>query len=554
MITVEDVITLALPPGTTVAAGAAGLGREVTWAARIRSSPPAFGHLAGGELVLLPVAILSELDERLQLDEAIRRLAELGVAGAAVLGTIGKPARDAAEAAGLPLLALPKGADVGALERDAARLISERRRAVQHRGQEVLRQLMDLAIAGEPLGDVVQELARISGRPVALEGRDGRLLAYHAAGKVAPSREMIESIVQRDRPIVARWLRTTAEASPADPPTASYELDSAWSRLVAPVIGRDGLLGSVSLIAPRGSATPEDAQVTARGAAACAVVLAREQAAATVRREVELDVLDEVLDGALRSEATLLQQAKRLGHDLLTSHVAVIARIDSTTAGPVRASGSEERWEGLEASIARIGTIRGGRVLWRIRNNSAEFVLSAAEVGQERGLGLTLRDELVGLVRSGGESAISLGVGTTRDGITGIRRSHAEARQALLLGRRMQGPGHLTLFGDLGVYRLIFAAEGLPELSDLYAQSLGELLAYDRQNNADLISTLDAFFAANGSPKEAAERLGVHRNTVLYRLDRIRDITGYDLDDAGLRLRLQLALHIHLALGESLAS
>jgi PucR family transcriptional regulator, purine catabolism regulatory protein len=553
MITVEDVITLALPPGTTVAAGAAGLGREVTWAARIRSSPPAFGHLAGGELVLLPVSILAELDERLQLDEAIRRLAELGVAGAAVLGAIGKPAREAADAAGLPLLALPKGADVGALERDAARLISERRRAVQHRGQEVLRQLMDLAIAGEPLGDVVQELARISGRPVALEGRDGRLLAYHAVGKSAPSREKIEPMVQRDRPLVARWLRTTAEASPADPPTVTYELDSAWSRLVAPVIGRDGMLGSVSLIVPRGSATPEDAQVTARGAAACAVVLAREQAAATVRREVELDVLDEVLDGALRSEATLLQQAKRLGHDLLSSHVAVIARIDSTVAGPVRASGSDERWEGLEASIARTGTTRGGRVLWRIRNNSAEFVLPAVEASQERQLAMTLRDELMGLVRSGGESAISVGAGTIRDGIAGIRRSHAEARQALLLGRRMHGPGHLTLFGDLGVYRLIFAAEGLPELSDLYTQALGDLLAYDRQNNADLVSTLDAFFAANGSPKEAAERLGVHRNTVLYRLDRIRDITGYDLDDAGLRLRLQLALHIHLAMGESLA-
>jgi purine catabolism regulator len=554
MITVEDVITLALPPGTTVAAGAAGLGREVTWATRIRSSPPAFGHLAGGELVLLPVAILAELDEGLHLDEAIRRLAELGVAGAAVLGTIGKPAREAAEAVGLPLLALPKGADVGALERDAARLISERRRAVQHRGQEVLRQLMDLAIAGEPLGDVVQELARISGRPVALEGRDSRLLTYHAVGKSAPSREMIESALQRDRPIAARWLRTTAEASPADPPTATYELNSIWSRLVAPVIGRDGLLGSVSLIVPRGSATPEDAQITARGAAACAVVLAREQAAATVRREVELDVLDEVLDGALRSEATLLQQAKRLGHDLLASHVAIVARIESVVAGPVRASGSEERWEGLEDSIARTGTTRGGRVLWRIRNNSAEFVLPAADAGQEQRLAVTLRDELLSLVRSRGETAISVGVGTIRGGITGIRRSHAEARQALMLGRRMQGPGHLTLFGDLGVYRLIFAAEGLPELSDLYGQSLGALLAYDRQNNADLVSTLDAFFAANGSPKEAAERLGVHRNTVLYRLDRIRDITGYDLDDAGLRMRLQLALHIHLALGESLAT
>jgi DNA-binding PucR family transcriptional regulator len=68
------------------------------------------------------------------------------------------------------------------------------------------------------------------------------------------------------------------------------------------------------------------------------------------------------------------------------------------------------------------------------------------------------------------------------------------------------------------------------------------------------VSTLDAFFAANGSPKEAAERLGVHRNTVLYRLDRIRDITGYDLDDASVRMRLQLALHVHIALGDTFAT
>ena len=134
MITVEDVITLALPTGTTVAAGAAGLGREVTWAARIRSSPPAFGHLAGGELVLLPVAILAELDERLHLDEAIRRLAELGVAGAAVLGTIGKPARSRGSRWSAVACPAQRGPTL-ALERDAARLISERRRAVQHRGQ-----------------------------------------------------------------------------------------------------------------------------------------------------------------------------------------------------------------------------------------------------------------------------------------------------------------------------------------------------------------------------------------------------------------------------------
>ncbi|MFN8592406.1 MAG: helix-turn-helix domain-containing protein [Thermomicrobiales bacterium] len=556
MITVQDVITLALPAGTACVAGDTGLGREVTWAARIRSSPPAFGHLNGGELVLLPISILPELDEQLRLEDVIQRLSQLGVAATAVLGATTKAARDAADTAGLPLLTLPKGADVGALERDAARFISDRRREVQSRGQEVLRQLMDLAIAGEPLADVVAELARVSGRIVALEGRDGRLLVYHTAGKSAPAREAIETMVQRDWPIVARWLRTTAEASPADPPTSSYDLDSSWSRLVAPVIGRDGLLGSVSLIVPRGRVTPEDAQVTARGAAACAVVLAREQAAATVRREVELDVLDEVLDGALRSETTLLQQARRLGHDLANSHVVAVARIEPPTAGPVRAGGPVARWEALEESVARAGSLRGGRVLWRIRHNAAEFVLPASDIRDERRLAEALADDLRGLVRNGSDTALSLGVGTVRDGLGGIRRSHAEAKQALLLGRRLNGPGHMTLFGQLGVYRLIFAAESLPETRDLYEQTLGSLLDYDRQNSADLVSTLGAFFAANGSPKEAAERLGVHRNTVLYRLDRIREITGFDLEDANVRMRLQLALYVHTALGDtySLAS
>ncbi|HET7093697.1 MAG TPA: PucR family transcriptional regulator ligand-binding domain-containing protein, partial [Thermomicrobiales bacterium] len=164
MITVADVIALALPAGTKVVAGGGGLSREVTWATRIRPSPPAFGHLAGGELVLLPTAVLEQLDERLTLDGAIEQLASFNVAAVAVAGALTKAARDAAEAAELPLLALPNGADLGPLERDAARLITERRREVQRRGQEVFRRLMELAIAGEPLAELAQELAAVGGR------------------------------------------------------------------------------------------------------------------------------------------------------------------------------------------------------------------------------------------------------------------------------------------------------------------------------------------------------------------------------------------------------
>ena len=550
MITVDDVIALALPAGTKIAAGKSGLDREVTWASRIRPTPPAFAHLTGGELVLLPDGVLDQLDERLTLDAALHQLAGFGVAAVVLSGAPPKAAKDAAEETGLPLLVLPKGTDQGPLEREAARLITERRREVQRRGQEVARRLMELAIAGEPLAGVVRALSELSHRAVILEGRDGRLLAYHGDPDQGPTREAIEDLLLQDRPELVRWLRTTTTSSAAEPPTTAHALDAAWGRSIAPVIGRDGLLGTISLVIPKGTPTAEDAEATARGAAACAVVLAREQAAATARREVELHVLDEVLDGALRSESTLIQQARRLGHDLNASHVALIARFDQASTAPIRAGGKDDRWDVLAEALSRIGGARGSRPLWRIRTNAAEIIWPIATAADASAVATALRDDLTAM--AGAKAArISMGLGSVREGIAGIRRSHQEAKHALVLGRRMSGPGQITRFGDLGVYRLIYAAETLPELHALYEETLGTLIAYDRDNNADLISTLTAFFDANGSPKEAAERLQVHRNTVLYRLDRIRDITHYDLEDAALRLRLHLALCVHQALGSA---
>lgn len=548
MIPVSDILQRALPAGTEVVAGARGLSREVTWASRLRPAPPAFGHLSGGEIVLLPPDVLGLLDERLTLADAVHQLATFNIAAIAVTGMPGPDARAAADMADIPLLLLPAGVDFSALERETSRAIAERRRELQHQGQEAGRRLLELAIAGESLAELTAELSRLAQRAVALEGRDGRLLAFqthpNGSGNDAEGRRTLE----RTRSVVAAWLRSVGSSSAAEPPTHAWTTESGWARIVAPVSGRDGLLGNVSILAPAVDARAEDGILASRAAAACAVTLAREQAAASVRREVELNVLDEMLDGALRSEVSLVQQAQRLGHDLNQEFCAIIARVDPAPGSPARSR--EGRWTVLEEGLERASQLRGANMLWRVRNTSAEIVWPIAQPDALQEVVRAVRQELHAALQAHGSTEIvSLGVGRIHGGVQGIRSSHQEARQALMLGRRLHGPGHVTSFDELGIYRLIFAAEGLPELRTFQGEALGNLLAYDAQHGSNLIQTLEAFFAANCSPKEAANLLQVHRNTVLYRLDRIADITGVDLDDPHVRLRLHLALHIRLALG-----
>ena len=71
---------------------------------------------------------------------------------------------------------------------------------------------------------------------------------------------------------------------------------------------------------------------------------------------------------------------------------------------------------------------------------------------------------------------------------------------------------------------------------------------HDDRKQGDLIRTLSGFFDANGNLAKAAADLDVHRNTLVYRLERISELTGLDLNDPENRLILHLALKVQRVL------
>ena len=68
------------------------------------------------------------------------------------------------------------------------------------------------------------------------------------------------------------------------------------------------------------------------------------------------------------------------------------------------------------------------------------------------------------------------------------------------------------------------------------------LVEHDRERRSDLVRTLRAYFAAGANASEAADRMFLHRNSMLYRLARIQRLTGLDLKDSSAALALQLGL------------
>ncbi len=68
------------------------------------------------------------------------------------------------------------------------------------------------------------------------------------------------------------------------------------------------------------------------------------------------------------------------------------------------------------------------------------------------------------------------------------------------------------------------------------------LEAHDRERRSDLVRTLRVYFSVGANASEAAERLFLHRNSILYRLARVEELTGLDLKNPRARLALQLGL------------
>ena len=168
---VQDLLRMALPVGTTVVAGQAGMGRRVKWVSVLNTRPPAFPDLAGGELALISLDAMRLLSDKLTLASLIHDLSEMEVAAIAVAGEIGTPAIDAANEREIPLLHLPDTAQLRAIEKQVGQLLIGNPVAPEERGREVREQLLQLSTENRGLQALTAALADLVGKTVVVQDK-----------------------------------------------------------------------------------------------------------------------------------------------------------------------------------------------------------------------------------------------------------------------------------------------------------------------------------------------------------------------------------------------
>lgn len=396
----------------------------------------------------------------------------------------------------------------GALERSALQERLQRQVHELRRSHEIHRRFTRLSLSGAGLRAICSEIADQASGPVGV---------YDDAGeRIASSHDGLLPVRLGD-----------AERADALPVRAG---DEVLGHLV--VMNAD----------PARQADGSQRRALEHGATVLALELARERAAAEAERHLRGDLVEELLASPLQpaDAARLADRAARLGQRLAAKTWVMVMDPDDATARA--ALGSPAGSSRVARALAAAGEAEGA-ALTVVQRAGGVVVLVADEDDPARVERLATR-----LVEAAGDASRG---GAFSGGVSGDagppHALHALAQQARLAhrsGRRMGRSGGVHMYHRMGAERLLMAVEPREELDAFVDEWLGALVAHDVRGpgSAPLLETLDAMSDTGWSPRAAARALNVHVNTLLYRLQRAREVSGRDLGDADVRLAMGLAL------------
>ncbi|MCR5545985.1 MAG: PucR family transcriptional regulator ligand-binding domain-containing protein [Lachnospiraceae bacterium] len=176
--------------------------------------------------------------------------------------------------------------------------------------------------------------------------------------------------------------------------------------------------------------------------------------------------------------------------------------------------------------------------------NEMELILVFANLSEE-----VLKEEIKEVQHSLNQllrqdESYSMGVGRLTKSVRCLYKSYNQAKSIQRLQSRGKIGNENVFYTNLGIYRLLMGIEDREIIVDYYNHTLLPLREYDSMNHSDLCQTLRCYLTHDGSVKETADELFVHRNTVNYKINKIEELLGIEMSSLTSRAELIIAFKL----------
>jgi purine catabolism regulator len=534
-VTLADVLRYALPLDTRLE-GSHDTSRAANWVAILTELSALADQVQPGDIVIVPRSVQDQASER-ELIGSLAEMASSSVTALLLFLPLTDPVVRSATDLNLPILAVPNSALARDIHQDIAGLLVDRQKQITERGMQLYRRLTEMSREDLGLEAMTEVMARLTGKIVVVQ--DKRLEAV--AMSIPEGNDLDAPAVRTALDLPQRLPgplrnRKTAAAAPQSHWQQLLPIgDRQMARLVSPIISGDRARGYVSVIGAPDALDLLDGLTAEHGAAACALEMAKVKAISEVKKELRGNFLEGLLAGTL-PETEVERLAGRLDHDTSCRHAILTFTWGGDDPPSMRRLESPLNWLLSNHSRPALTHIYGYEHVCVFQ--------SLDEDDEDLGTALDLARRLREHLRAEfPQERLLCGLSGPAPSLAEWPFVYRQAVQAMYLAGRLHADAAVT-YDSLGIYQLLVQLEDEPAARRFSDQIVGPLVEYDQRHRSSMMETIIAYFHHHGNVSQTADALYIHRNTLSYRLDRIKELTGQDLENPDQRLALQLALKL----------
>ncbi len=516
-----------LPDGAFLVCGQDSV--RISWARTIHND---VAEVEAHDMVLVDLTAVPSSPTR-TLARIVADLATLRVRTVGIRGEVDVASLENAARNNLAVIYLPSEANLESVERAVCRYISDQQSELEKQDADWQQELARNANNTFALYNIVQLLADRLGQPVVLHDAHRYRITYALPKNNTNHRWQQQTLLLYDRDLIAHL----SHQSTVHPQNASIQ--EIEQSITASVTTEGTIVGYLSVMKSDQTLLHGfGIAALLRAASICSLLIARANLTPGERYQ-RTDWITEWLDSTPNDDLMLTARAEQ--NSFLPDQVYVIGTLRWLPGDDPRPHVRLVRVEQLVEQTRQETTARRiNALIGQYRDRVVIFLPleKAQHTGRMRQYMNTISQRLSEAF--GGN--IMCGVGRPAVGLTDLRVSFEEAERALTLGEQLWQETHIAFFGDLSLNELLMNVVNHEQIYVFCRNWLSSILDYDQQNNSDLLLTLSVYFANNGNMAATAKQLNVHRNTLVYRLNRIAEITQLDMDDADVQLNLHLAI------------